>query len=64
MNIIDFLKQPWHWSIAGIFIGLTIPVLLIIGNKPFGLSSNLKHLCAIVFPANVSFFQYDWKNET
>ncbi|MFN0204423.1 MAG: YeeE/YedE family protein [Bacteroidia bacterium] len=61
--MLTLLQNPWHWSVAGILIGLTVPVLLIIGNKSFGLSSNLRHICAACFPANVSFFKYDWKKE-
>lgn len=61
--MIDFIKQPWHWSIAGLLIGLTVPILLIIGNKSFGISSNLRHICAACLPANIPFFQYDWKRE-
>jgi uncharacterized protein len=61
--MIDLIKQPWHWSIAGLLIGLTIPILLIIGNKPFGISSNLRHICAACLPANIPFFQYNWKKE-
>ncbi len=60
----EFLIQPWPWWAAGIIIGLTVPALLILGNKHFGLSSNLRHVCAACFPANISFFQYDWKKET
>src|SRR4030095_13884411 len=40
-----------------------VPVLLILGNKAFGLSSSLRHICAACFPANISFFNYDWKKE-
>ena len=58
-----FLSQPWPWWAAGIIIGLIVPTLLIIGNKNFGISSNLRHVCAACFPANISFFQYDWKKE-
>jgi uncharacterized membrane protein YedE/YeeE len=36
---------------------------LLIGNKTFGISSSLRHTCAACFPANVKFFQYDWKKE-
>lgn len=61
--MIDFLKNPWHWSISGFLIGLTVPALLLLGNKPFGISSNLKHICAMCFPANISYFKYDWKKE-
>lgn len=59
----QFLTQPWPWWAAGIVIGLTVPALLLLGNKHFGLSSNLRHFCAACFPANISFFKYDWKKE-
>ncbi|MDB5262687.1 MAG: hypothetical protein JWQ14_1968 [Adhaeribacter sp.] len=57
------LKQPWPWYIAGPLIGLTIPALLLLGNKPFGISANLRHVCAACVPAKIPFFQYDWKKE-
>jgi len=63
MNMIEFLKQPWPWYIAGPLIGLSVPVLLLLGNKPFGVSSSLRHICAACFPANIPFFKYDWKKE-
>lgn len=63
MNFIDWIKQPWPWYIAGPLIGLTIPVLLIIGNKSFGISSSLRHICAACLPANIPFFKYNWKKE-
>jgi hypothetical protein len=44
-------------------IGLTVPVLLIIGNKSFGISSSLRHVCAACLPAGIPFFKYDWKKE-
>ncbi len=60
----ELIKNPWHWSVAGVLIGLTVPTLLIMGNKTFGLSSNLRHICAAVLPANIDFFKYDWKKES
>jgi uncharacterized protein len=60
----EFLKQPWPWYIAGPLLGLIVPALLLAGNKTFGISSSLKHICAMCFPANISFFKYDWKKET
>lgn len=60
----DLLKQPWPWYIAGPLIGLTVPLLLIIGNKTFGISSSLRHICASCFPAKIPFFQYNWKKES
>jgi len=63
MEIIEFIKQPWPWYIAGPLVGLTVPTLLILGNKNFGISANLRHACAACLPANISFFKYDWKKE-
>jgi uncharacterized membrane protein YedE/YeeE len=57
------LKQPWAWYVAGPLVGLTVPLLLIIGNKSFGISSSLRHICASCIPANIPFFKYDWKKE-
>ena len=62
--MIDFIRQPWHWSIAGILIGLTVPLLYLIGNKPFGISSSFRHICAACLPGNSSYFNYNWKKET
>lgn len=59
----EFLKQPWPWYIAGPLIGLMVPALLLIGNKSFGISSSLRHVCAACLPAKIPFFQYDWKKE-
>jgi uncharacterized membrane protein YedE/YeeE len=61
--MIELIKQPWHWALAGILIGLTVPTLLIIGNKKFGISSSLRHICAMCVPAKIPFFQYEWKKE-
>ncbi|WP_375583411.1 YeeE/YedE family protein [Cyclobacterium xiamenense] len=63
-QMIEWIKQPWPWYVAGPLIGLTVPVLLIIGNKSFGISSSLRHACAACIPAKIPFFQYDWKKET
>ena len=63
MNFLDLIRQPWPWYVAGPLIGLTVPTLLLIGNKSFGISSSLRHICAACLPANISFFNYDWKKE-
>jgi len=62
--MLEFLRHPWHWSIAGILIGLTVPLLYLIGNKPFGISSSFRHICAACLPGNSLYFKYDWKKET
>jgi uncharacterized protein len=61
--MIEWIKQPWPWYVAGPLIGLTVPVLLIIGNKSFGISSSLRHICAACLPTKIPFFSYDWKKE-
>jgi len=63
MNFIEWIKQPWPWYVAGPLIGLIVPILLLIGNKAFGISSSLRHVCAACLPANIPFFKYDWKKE-
>jgi len=63
MHFSDWIKQPWPWYIAGPLIGLMVPLLLISGNKTFGISSSLRHICAACLPANIPFFQYNWKKE-
>ena len=59
----EFLSQPWPWYVAGPLIGLMVPMLLLLGNKKFGVSSSLRHICASTFPAKVSYLAYDWKKE-
>ncbi|WP_158857027.1 YeeE/YedE family protein [Lunatibacter salilacus] len=62
-QIIEWISQPWPWYVAGPLIGLTVPALLILGNKSFGISSSLRHACAACIPASIPFFTYDWKKE-
>jgi uncharacterized membrane protein YedE/YeeE len=64
MSCWNLLLEPWPWYVAGPLIGLTVPLLLILGNKSFGISSSLRHICASCLPVKkVTFFQYDWKKE-
>ncbi|MCX8080905.1 MAG: YeeE/YedE family protein [Bacteroidia bacterium] len=58
------MHHPWPWYIAGPLIGLMVPLLLILGNKSFGISSSFRHICASCFPGKISFFKYDWKKES
>ena len=59
--MVDLLSNPWPWYVAGPLIGLIVPLLLVVGGKVFGISSNLRHACAAAFPGRVAFFRYDWK---
>jgi hypothetical protein len=62
-QFIEWITQPWPWYVAGPIIGLTVPALLIVGNKSFGISSSLRHVCAACVPAGIPFFTYNWKKE-
>lgn len=59
----SFLSQPWPWYVSGPLIGLIVPALLILGNKSFGISSSLRHICAACIPSGIPFFNYNWKKE-
>ena len=64
-TLIHLLQSPWPWYIAGPIIGLMVPLMIWIGNRSFGISSNLRHLCAISQPKSVGveFFQYNWREQ-
>lgn len=59
--MLEALSQPWPWYVSGPLIGLVVPMLLLAGGKQFGVSENLRHICAAAIPGKVAFFQYDWK---
>ena len=61
--MLELLRHPWPWYTGGPIIGIIVPTLLLMGNKSFGISSSLRHICASCFPANISFFKYNWKKE-
>ena len=62
-EFLNWVSQPWPWYVAGPMIGLTVPILLILGNRSFGISSSLRHVCAVCVPAKIPFFQYNWREE-
>lgn len=61
--VLAWLHAPWPWYVSGPLIGLMVPLMLWIGNRSFGISSNLRHMCAMAQPKSmgVDFFQYDWR---
>src|SRR5436189_6369622 len=60
----ETLYKPWPWYVAGPIIGLTVPLLLLLGNKKLGISSTLRQICAACIPANIPFFNYNWKKDS
>jgi len=61
--MLEFVRQPWPWYVAGPIIGLMVPALLYAAGKPLGVSSSLQHTCAAVFPGGAGYFMYDWKKQ-
>ncbi|CAN5702958.1 hypothetical protein BH23GEM6_BH23GEM6_19060 [soil metagenome] len=61
--MIELLVRPWPWYVAGPLLGLFAPILLLVGNKLFGLSSNLRHTCAALLPSGIEYFRYGWRRE-
>ena len=57
----DLLVRPWPWYIAGPLLGLFAPLLLWLGNRVFGVSANLRHLCAAVLPGKTAYTSYNWR---
>ncbi len=53
--------QVWPWYVTGPLIGAFVPALLLVGNRMFGLSANLRHACAATLPTRAEFFRYDWR---
>ena len=57
----QWITQPWPWYVAGPIIGLFVPILLLVGNKPLGATTGLRAMCASVLPHKAGYFLYDWK---
>lgn len=52
--------EPWPWYVSGAAIALVMLLLLLAG-KNFGMSSNLRTLCAICGAGKkADFFRFDW----
>ncbi len=57
----DFVSyQPWPWWVGGMMIALVMFALMFFG-KEFGISANLRAMCAAEGAGRFSeFFNYDW----
>lgn len=54
------------WYVTGSLIGLTVPALLILAEKTFGISASLRHICSISSPKSKLPYlaQNNWRAET
>lgn len=56
--------DPWPWYVAGPLIGLFVPLMLLWGEKPLGISSSFRHICTMMLPTKKTpYLQYAWKKE-
>jgi len=61
--MIDYVSQPWPWYVSGPIIAIVMALLILMG-KSFGVSSNLRTLCAMGGAgAAADFFRFDWRSQ-
>jgi uncharacterized membrane protein YedE/YeeE len=62
-ELLTILSQPWPWYVAGPCIALVLFSLLFFG-KSFGVSSNLRTMCAIMGGGkSCSYFDFNWRDQ-
>ncbi len=62
-SLIEFISQPWHWAVSGVMIVFVMYLLLWFGGE-FGVSSNLRTMCAIGGAGKKhDFFNFNWKDQ-
>ena len=52
------MKEPLAWYIAGPLLGLMVPLLLILREKQFGISSSYRYLLSFI-PNKIPYFNYE-----
>jgi len=60
----EAITGPWPWYVSGPLLGLMVPILLLVGNKSFGVSSSFRHICAAALPVKAEYFKYDWREHS
>ena len=61
--MLELIRQPWPWYFSGTLIA-AVMLLLIFSGKTFGVSSNLRIICAACGAGKYSsFFQFKWKEQ-
>ena len=64
MNVIEFVSQPWHWSVSGVMISLVMFLLIYFGQR-FGVSTSFKAICAIGGAGRqCDYFDYNWRKDS
>ncbi|MBX3043193.1 MAG: YeeE/YedE family protein [Candidatus Kapabacteria bacterium] len=61
--MLEFIKQPWTWYVAGPMITLVMFLMLYLG-KNFGVSSTMRTICASTGAGKfIPFFNFKWKEQ-
>jgi len=55
------LQGHWPWYFTGILFGLIVPLLLFVGNKPFGISKSLKDIASLLPQNRFDQIKHDLK---
>jgi uncharacterized membrane protein YedE/YeeE len=61
--MLELIRQPWPWYLSGALIAIVMVLLHFFGRK-FGLSSNLRIICAACGAGKYSgLFNYNWREQ-
>ena len=63
-GLLESIRGPWPWWVAGLAVGAAVPLLLLLANRHFGVSSSMRHLCAACLPSKPGYFRYDWRRDS
>ncbi len=62
-GVLDFIRQPWHWSVSGVAIAAILFLMTWMG-RSFGVSTAFKNFCNIAGAGKkYEFFNFDIKGE-
>ena len=61
--MMELIRQPWPWYVAGPLIGLVVPFVYWYGGRKWGVSQSLQHMCAALLPRRIEYFTYDWRKQ-
>jgi uncharacterized membrane protein YedE/YeeE len=59
--IMDLFSSFWPWYVTGPLIGLYVPVLYLLLNRHFGVSSTFRDICTAWLRPSAPYFQYNWR---
>lgn len=63
MNLIELIKEPWPWYVAGPLIAFVFFLLSFFG-RSFGVSDSLRTMCSMSGAGKkIEFFDFDWRNQ-